>query len=141
MAKTELKTKANEADPAAFLETVADERQRADSYVILDLMQRITGEPAKMWGPAIIGFGSRTLKYDSGRELDWMLIGFSPRKASLTLYIMDGFDRYDELLASLGKHKTGKSCLYVKRLADIDMAVLETLVTESVEHIRKGISA
>ncbi len=138
MAKVELKTKENDADPVAFLNSVADEQQREDSLVILDLMQRVTGEPAKMWGPAIIGFGSRTLKYDSGRELDWMITGFSPRKGSLTLYIMDGFARYDELLASLGKHKTGKSCLYVKRLTDIDMSILETLVTESVEHVRKS---
>ena len=90
-----------------------------------------------MWGPAIVGFGSQTLKYESGRELDWMLTGFSPRKANLTLYIMDGFSKYDDLMARLGKHTTGKSCLYIKKLSDIDESVLEELITESLKNIRK----
>jgi hypothetical protein len=136
MAKVVLKTQENELDPKGFIDSVADERQRADSLVILELMKRATGEAPKMWGPSIIGFGKRTLKYDSGREMDWMITGFSPRKANMTLYIMDGFDRYDELLASLGKYKTGKSCLYIKRLSEVDLTVLETLVTESVAYVR-----
>jgi hypothetical protein len=89
-----------------------------------------------MWGPSIIGFGDHHYKYASGRELDWFLTGFSPRKKDLTLYIMPGFARYNDLMASLGKHSTGKSCLYIKRLSDVDTDVLEKLVTESVEHMK-----
>ena len=136
MAKAELKTKMSDASVEDFLNGVADEQQRADSFKVLELMKRVTGEEPKMWGPAIIGFGSRTLKYDSGRELEWMLTGFSPRKGNLTLYIMDGFAKYDELMAKLGKYKTGKSCLYIKRLADVNEKLLKNLVEDSVKHIK-----
>jgi hypothetical protein len=95
-------------------------------------MERITGAPPVMWGPSIVGFGSEHLVYESGRELDWFLTGFSPRKQNLTLYVMDGFTEYEDLLTRLGKHSTGKSCLYVKRLADIDRDVLEILISKSV---------
>jgi len=137
MAKTELKTRPNDASVEDFLHTVTDEQQQTDSFKVLEMMQSITGEPPKMWGNAIIGFGSKPLKYASGRELDWPLTAFSPRKGNLTLYLTDGFKKYDELMAKLGKHKTGKSCLYVKRLSDIDEEVLEILVKESVKHIGK----
>ncbi|MEQ1763067.1 MAG: DUF1801 domain-containing protein [Pyrinomonadaceae bacterium] len=135
MSKVELKTKATDASVDDFLNSVSDEQQREESTRLLKIFERVTGEAPKMWGPAIVGFGTRTLRYDSGREMDWMVTGFSPRKGNLTLYIMDGFDRYDEMLAALGKHKTGKSCLYVKRLSDIDQSVLEQLIAASIKHI------
>lgn len=91
-----------------------------------------------MWGSAIIGFGSRKLVYESGRELDWMNVGFSPRKANITLYIMDGFAKYEPLLARLGKHKTGKSCLYIDTLENVDVNVLKKLVEQSVQHIKSN---
>ena len=131
----ELKTKLTDASVKDFLDGIADERKRQDSYAILAMMQEVTGVEAKMWGDSIVGFGSYHYKYASGREADWMLVGFSPRKQNLTLYIMSGFEQYDELLQRLGKHSTGKACLYVKRLADIDLAVLRELVKLSVEHM------
>ncbi len=102
------------------------------------MMERITGEPAKTWGDSIVGFGKRHLVYDSGRELESFYVGFSPRKHNLTVYVMDGFSDYEKLLGKLGKHSTGKSCLYIKRLDDVDTEVLEDLVTRSVEHVRSG---
>ncbi|MDX1509891.1 MAG: DUF1801 domain-containing protein [Nitriliruptorales bacterium] len=131
----ELKTKPNDDDVERFLNTVDDTR-RADCDAIVQLMAEVTGEPPRMWGSSIVGFGSYHYRYASGREGDWMITGFSPRKANITLYIMDGFGRHDELLGQLGKHSTGKSCLYVKRLDDIDLGVLRQLVTESVAHVR-----
>src|SRR5450755_3467191 len=114
MAKTNNKTTLNEASAEAFLNSVADDQQRADSFKVNEIMRRVTGEEPKMWGPTIIGYGLRHLKYDSGREMDWMVIGFSPRKGNLTLYVGLGSDnRYDDLLGRLGKHKTGKGCLYI----------------------------
>lgn len=133
----ELKTKLNDADPKAFIESVKDEKRKADAYEVLEMMTRITGEKPKMWGPSIIGFGSYHYKYASGREGDWMLTGFSPRKTALTIYIMPGFERYEELMGKLGKYKTGKSCLYIKKLEDANREVLEELVKKSLEHIRK----
>ena len=120
-----------------FLEGIDDERKRADSRELLDLMTDITGEEAVMWGDSIVGFGAYHYKYESGREGDMPLAGFSPRKQSLTLYIMDGFDEYDGLLGKLGKHSTGKACLYVKRLDDVDRDVLRELIRRSVAHMRK----
>ena len=102
------------------------------------MMKEITGESPKMWGPSIVGFGSYHYKYDSGREGDWFVAGFSPRKQSLTLYIMSGFRRYDELLAKLGKHTHGKSCLYIKKLEDVDMSVLKEMVAQSVKYVSKS---
>jgi hypothetical protein len=131
----ELKTKLTDASVEDFLDEIADERKRQDSYTILTMMQEVTGAKAKMWGDSIVGFGSYHYKYASGREADWPLVGFSPRKQNLTLYIMSGFEQYDELLQRLGKHSTGKACLYVKRLADVDLAVLQQLVKLSVEHM------
>lgn len=132
----ELKTKANDASVEAFLNGIADERKRQDALTILQLMGEVTGEAPKMWGESIVGFGSYHYKYASGREADWMLTGFSPRKQNLTLYIMAGFAQYDELLARLGKHSTGSSCLYIKKLQDIDLAVLRELVSQSVAHMK-----
>jgi hypothetical protein len=133
----ELKTKPNDASVEAFLDAVPDERKRSDSYTILELMKRVTGEEPKLWGGSIVGFGSYHYTYASGHSGDAPISGFSPRKQNLALYIMAGFEQYDELLARLGKHSTGKSCLYIKRLDDVDLAVLEELVARSVEHMRK----
>lgn len=131
----ELKTKENDGDVTAFLNGVADEKKRQDSFAILHLMQEVTQAEPKMWGDSIVGFGHYHYKYESGREGDWFVTGFSPRKQNLTLYIMAGFDQYDELMARLGKHKTGKSCLYINKLADVDTAVLHELVAQSVAHM------
>jgi len=134
----ELKTKPTTASVSDFLETVDDEERRRDCLAVVKIMQKATGANPKMWGPSIVGFGDHHYRYASGRELDWFLTGFSPRKKDLTLYIMPGFERYEELMSSLGKYKTGKSCLYIKRLADIDTKVLRTLVEDSVKHMKKS---
>jgi len=136
VAKAELKTTPTELSVDDFLRSIEDEKRRSDAFELLELFKRVTGEEPKMWGPSIIGFGTRVLKYESGRELDWMITGFSPRKTSLTLYIMNGFEKYDEYLQKLGKHKTGVSCLYIKKLSDVDRDVLERLVRDSVEYVR-----
>ncbi len=133
---TENKTQPTDADVEAFLNAVDNERKRADSFAILKMMKEVTGEEPVMWGPSIVGFGSVHYKYASGREGDMGLTGFSPRKANLTLYITDGFDKYGDLLARLGKHKTSVSCLYINKLADVDQDVLRELVRRSVEHMR-----
>lgn len=135
---SDLKTKPNDQSVEAFLQAIDDEAKRADSIRIVELMREVTGQPPKMWGGSIIGFGSYHYKYDSGREGDWFVTGFSPRKTSLTLYIMSGFSRYDDLLSQLGKYKTGKSCLYIKKLGDVDMNILKQLVQETVNHMRKN---
>ena len=132
----ELKTKATSASVADFLNAIEDDERRKDCKTVAKIMQKATGAKPKLWGPSIVGFGDHHYKYASGRELDWFLTGFSPRKKDLTLYIMPGFERYDALMASLGKHSKGKSCLYIKRLADVDTSVLEKLVTASVEHMK-----
>ena len=135
MAQAKNKTVENDGSVDDFLNTVQDETKKADSLKIKAMMEDITGEQAKMWGKSIVGFGTYHYKYDSGREGDFMKAGFSPRAQNLTLYIMAGFERYDELLGKLGKYKTGKSCLYVKRLSDVDEGVLKELVTESYTHM------
>ena len=132
----ELKTKATDASVEAFLHGVESEKKREDAFAILALMAEVTGEPPKLWGSSIIGFGSYHYKYASGHEGDACLTGFSPRKQNLVLYILAGFDQYDALLAKLGKYKTGKSCLYINKLADIDQTVLRELVSQSVAHMR-----
>jgi hypothetical protein len=131
----ELKTQPNDQRVEDFLYSVADGTKRQDSFTILELMGQVTGSKPVMWGDSIIGFGSYHYKYASGREADWFLTGFSPRKRNLTLYIMSGFEGYDELLNKLGKHSTGKSCLYVKQLGDIDLEVLKELISKSVQHM------
>jgi hypothetical protein len=112
------------------------EQRRTDARVIIDLMARISGEPATMWGPSIIGFGRHHYRYDSGREGEVCRLGFSPRKAELVFYIPSRLAGRDEMLAALGKHRTGKACVYVKKLADVDMAVLERMIDSSWEHNR-----
>ena len=138
MAKNvELKTRLNDASVEDFLNTVSDEQIRADCFEIAKIMKQATKAEPKMWGSSIVGFGSYHYKGASGREGDWMLVGFSPRKQNLTLYIMAGFDRYDELMKKLGKFSTGKSCLYIKKLADVDKKVLKELISESVQYMKK----
>jgi len=121
---------------AAYIDALTDQTRRADAKALVKLMQSAAGEEPKMWGPSIIGFGSYHYKYDSGREGDMPLIGFSPRKAATVLYNMTGSGDSEPLLAKLGKHTTGKSCLYIKKLADVDQKVLEALVVKSVAAMR-----
>ncbi len=130
------KTQQTAASVDEFLASVEDETRREDARTLLELMREVTGEEAVMWGPSIVGFGHQQMVYDRGREVDWFHVGFSPRKQSLTLYIMDGFDEYEGLLSRLGKHSTGKSCLYVKRLDDVDTEVLTDLIGKSVAQVR-----
>ena len=130
----ELKTQKTRASVAKFLASIEDQKRRKDSRAVLKMMKEITGDKPEMWGPAIIGFGSYHYTYASGREGDWFLTGFSPRKQALTLYIMSGFSKYDALLKKLGKFKTGKACLYIKKLEDIHLPTLEELIRRSVEH-------
>ncbi|GCC50786.1 DUF1801 domain-containing protein [Chryseotalea sanaruensis] len=136
MAK-ELKTKKTDANVRKFIDTVEDEQKRDDAYTVLKLMQKITKEEPKMWGSAIVGFGTYSYKYASGQQGDWPLVGFSPRKQNLTLYIMPGFEKYDDLMEKLGKYKTGKSCLYIKSLQDIDMKILQSIITQSVDYMKE----
>ena len=134
---SELKTQPTNESVIEFLNSVKHDGKRADSFEILELMKEVSGEEPQMWGKNIIGYGRYHYKYASGREAEWFLVGFSPRVQSLTLYIMAGFDSYDEILSRLGKHKTGKSCLYINKLADVDQEVLKELVNASVDHMRK----
>jgi hypothetical protein len=128
----ELKTKPTDQSAEAFLNGLADENKRRDAFTILELMRKISQAEPKMWGTSMIGFGDYHYKYASGREGDWFRIGFSPRKQDLTLYLMQGFEQYGDLLAKLGKFKTGKACLYIRRLSDIDLPTLEALIRKSV---------
>jgi hypothetical protein len=130
---SDLKTKPTDESVERFLEGLPDEKQRQDCLSIVELMREATKAEPKMWGSSIVGFGSSHYQYASGRSGDWFVAGFSPRKQNLTLYLASGFEAYDALLNKLGKHKTGKSCLYIKRLADIDLAVLKQLIKQSVE--------
>ena len=132
----ERKPKENDQSVEQFLNRIEDEKKRQDCFVILSLMQQITGYPPKMWGDCIVGFGSIHYKYATGHEGDMALTGFSPRKQNLTIYITMGFERYPDLMAKLGKYTTGKSCLYIKRAADIDLKVLGKLVERSVKEVQ-----
>lgn len=129
------KTTENDESVKAFLDTIEDDKKRQDSYDILNIMESATGHPAKMWGSSIIGFGTYHYIYESGREGDFMCAGFSPRKKNISLYIMGGHKRFDHHMQKLGKYKTGKSCVYINSLADIDSNVLYELVKESSEFI------
>ena len=137
MAKAELKTQVNDASVTKFLDSVADEQKRNDCSAILKMMKQVTKEEPKMWGSSIVGFGSYHYKGKSGREGDWMLIGFSPRKQNLTLYLTGGFEAHTELLKRLGKFTTGAGCLYIKTLDDVDKKVLKDLVTASVKRMKQ----
>ena len=136
--KVELKTKVNAASVEDFLNSVADEQKREDCFEILKLMKQVTKETPKMWGSSIVGFGSYHYKGKSGREGDWMLTGFSPRKQNLTLYLMGGFDTHADLLKKLGKFTTSVGCLYIKKLDDVDKKVLKELVAESVKRMKQS---
>src|SRR5688572_178807 len=133
----ELKTKVNDASVEKFINAVKDEQDRKDCYEILKMMQQVTKAEPKMWGSSIVGFGSYHYVGKSGREGDWMLTGFSPRKQNLTLYLMGGFDVEKDLLKKLGKYKTSVGCLYIKKLEDVDKKVLKELVTASVKRMKK----
>jgi len=133
----ELKTRRNNASVSTFLGAIEDKHQRADARKISAMMRAATGSRAKMWGTAIVGFGSYHYKYASGQEGDWHLVGFSPRKKNLTLYIMSGFGGFEKLMAKLGKYTTGKSCLYIRQLDDVDVATLRKLIEGSVADMRK----
>ncbi|MCB1187540.1 DUF1801 domain-containing protein [bacterium] len=135
--KSENKTKATEVSVDSFLARVSDERKRADADALVALMKRITKQEAQMWGPSIIGFDSYHYRYDSGREGDMCALGFSPRKDSLSVYVLDGLDNYGDALEELGPHKIGKSCLYIKRLSDVDMKVLEKILRDSYKYVKK----
>ena len=138
MAKADNKTKPTEVDPKDFVAAVESDKKRADAEVLLDFFDRVTGLKPKMWGPSLIGYGRYHYKYESGREGDMLMTGFSPRKANLVFYIMPGYrsDEMQDKLSRLGKHKLGKSCLYVNKLADINMDVLEEIVVDGVDYMR-----
>lgn len=134
----ELKTRENDGNVLNFINSIENLHHKKDSLALLELMGNVTDKPAKMWGKNIIGFGKYHYRYDSGREGDWFMCGFSPRVQNMTIYIMKGFGQYDTFLQKLGKYKTGKSCLYINKLDDIDMEVLEALVRQSVKDIQAG---
>jgi hypothetical protein len=131
----ELKTKQTRASVEVFLNTIKNEETRQDCYEIVKIMKQATKAEPKMWGPSIIGFGSKPLRYPDGREIDWMVAAFSPRKSYLTLYVLVGFKGQAALLKKLGKHTTGKVCLYIRKLADVDKKVLKEIVFESVKFV------
>jgi len=133
-----MKTTKNDKNVESFLKNINHEKKQDDSFEILKLMQEVTGEKPHMWGDSIVGFGEYQYKYASGREGNWFLTGFSPRKQNLTLYIMSGFDGYEDLLSKLGKYKTGVSCLYINKLEDVDMEVLRKLVKLSTKHMKES---
>lgn len=140
----EAKTQITDRDPADFISAVEPERKREEAQILDDLFRKVTGEKPQMWGPAIIGYGAYRTTYASGRDVHWMRSGFSPRKAKHSLYLMGGYcdelagKRRDELLAQLGKYKTGKSCLYINKLADVDMDVLEQLLRNDWEAMARN---
>ncbi len=131
------KTQANHNSVLEFLSSVDPQTRKEDAFTLLKIMEELSGEKAIMWGDSIIGFGTYHYKYESGREGDFLRIGFSPRKTALSLYFSSGINRYPTLLEKLGKHKTGKSCLYVKKLADIDLAVLEKIIRASLAYMKE----
>ena len=133
----ELKTKRTDASVDDFLNSIKDDQVRQDCWTIAEMMQKATNAKPQMWGPSIIGFGSRRYKYPNGREMDWMVIAFSPRKQNITLYLSRDFEGYDELMEQLGKHSCSKACLYLKRLSDIHLPTLKKLINASVKHLKK----
>jgi len=134
----DLKTKATSESVDVFLRRATDDARRQECLTLLRIMKRATGADPKMWGASIVGLGSYHYRYDSGREGDWFLTGFSPRKQNLTLYIMAGLENYTPLLRKLGKHKTGKCCLYLKRISDVDLEVLEELIRQSITDMKSS---
>jgi len=138
MAKAELKTRPTEASVEDFLNSVADVVRRADGFRALEIFKAETGEPATMWGPAIVGFGNSVIRYADGRELDWPVVGFSPRKANMTLYVICDSPNQASLLKKLGPHKSSVSCLYIKRLSDVDEKVLRKLIKDAARYVKKN---
>ena len=134
----ELKTQPTNKSVKDFIDGIADETKRRDCRTIMKIMKKVTRARPKMWGSNIVGYGKYRYKYASGREGEWFTVGFSPRVQSLTLYIMSGFREYNPLMKKLGKHSTGKSCLYIKRLEDVDLNVLEELIERSVRHVERS---
>lgn len=134
----ENKTKPTKLSVTSFINSIEDKQKRADVRKVAALMRKATGSRAKMWGANIVGYGQYHYRYASGREGDFMLVGFSPRKQALTIYIIAGFKHFAPLMKKLGKYKTGKSCLYVKRLSDVDETVLDKLIRDSVKYMRKN---
>ena len=135
MAKYEPKTRETDASVGDFLNSVENRERREDGFRVLEMFTRLTDEKPKMWGPAIIGFGKVMIKYPEGRELDWPAIAFSPRKQNLTLYVQTGTEKQKKLLEKLGKHSTSVSCLYIKRLSDVDAMVLEKVIADAYKHV------
>lgn len=131
-----LKTAPNDKSVTAFLEQVPDDTKRGDAETLLNLMEEITGSAPVMWGDSIVGFGTCKLHYKSGRELEWFLTGFSPRKTALTLYLMGGLEQQADLLEQLGPYKRGKGCLYIKRLAQVDMSILRQMIERGVRALQ-----
>ena len=134
----ERKTRPHDGSVGHFLRAIEDEQRRGDCRKLVELMQRATQAPPRMWGSSIVGFGGIHYRYASGREGDWFLTGFSPRKQNLTLHIMAGFDGFSDLMKTLGKHTTGKACLYVKSLDDVHLPTLKKLIRQSVRHLQKN---
>lgn len=137
MANAETKTKKTENSVEDFIKTLPDNAQKSDSQTLIKMMEKVTRAKAKMWGASIIGFGKYHYKYASGREGDWFLCGFSPRKGNLSLYICPGLERFQEILDRIGKYKAGKGCLYIKKMTDIDASVLEELLSVSLKAIQE----
>ena len=135
--KVEIKTSENDGNVEDFLNAVEDEQRRSDSLRALEIFKKVTGEPPKMWGTAIVGFGNRKVYRSDGGELDWLITGFSPRKAGLTLYVLNGAPKQDQLLAKLGKHKASGGCLHIKKMSDVDEKVLAELISASVEKAKR----
>lgn len=133
----ELKTKPTNVSVEAFLDAIVDDQKRRDAAAVVDLMREITRAEPKIWGSSIVGFGDYHYRYASGREGDWFLVGVAPRTQQLVLYLMGGFEQHEDLMRSLGKYKTGKGCLYIKRLADVDLHTLRSLVQCSVDYMKK----
>ena len=129
----EAKTRPTKASVTAFLAAIPDERRRKEGQAVAKLLREVTGEKPVLWGPNIVGFGTYVHEYADGREGEWPIVGFSPRKSELVVYVMPGFERYADLLSRLGRHRTGKSCLYLRNLAEVDLAVLREIVVRSVE--------
>ena len=129
------KTQLTKASPKAFLDTIKDESRRKDAQAVMTMMERVSGHPPQMWGTSIVGFGSYAYKYESGREGEWCVTGFSPRKDSLTVYILPGLHLHKDNLKKLGKITTGKSCIYIKKLDDVDMPILEKIVKQAYSDI------
>jgi hypothetical protein len=137
----ELKTKENDQSVNEFINSLTDEKQRNDSEMLIKIMSELSSSPPKMWGDSIIGFGQYRYKYASGREGDWFLVGFSPRKANISLYIISYLENFNELMMQLGKYKTGKSCIYIKKIEDINLDILKELISISIAELKKSETA